>query len=180
MKNFFFYFFALVLIFLFDLFIAHHLTIHFGRPSLFFLTILSAFIIFDLRESLRWFSPAVLFFDLFSSLPFGIFSLSILTTLFLLWSIVSRFGRISKGFALVLVSFLGIFFYHTFLVLYGKLFFFLHISHLNFEFFERILFFILPNTVYNLLFFVIVFKIIKEYYSHFHQTKNKSYFSFRI
>src|SRR4030042_1767268 len=89
----FFPFLFLVFLFFLELILAPHLNVGLGRPNFILIGFLACFIFATEKQAVKFYLPLFLLLDLYSPLPFGALSLSLITVLFFLWLLSLKFFR---------------------------------------------------------------------------------------
>lgn len=147
-----------------ELFLIPHLTIFGVRPNLILMSILSWFILVGEKKALKWLLPWGIILDFFSVLPFGVISLSLFTTLLLVYLISLRVLQEKNLKTVFLISMIGSLIYNLLLVLSVKFFTLVNLSSLRIDLRASLINIVLPSLFYNLLVILLVYKLLRRYH----------------
>lgn len=157
------YILIIFLLILLELFLAPHLRIADLGPNFILVAILVWFTLSNVKEAMKWLIPSGLILDFFSPLPFGVISLSLLITLFLIFLVSARlFGEKNLN-AIILITIIGTLVYQLSLLLLVMLFSFVKLSSLKIDFTYHLTHSILSSELYNLVVMYIIYKLLKHY-----------------
>lgn len=157
------YFIIVAILILLEILLVPRLTIFGVRPNLVLLAILGWFILTDFKEAIKWLWGAAIILDFGGALPFGVVSLSLLFTLFLVYLFSLRVFREKNWSTVFFLSLTGSLIYNFLLIIFTKLFTLIKLSHFAIDLTYYSVNLILPTLFYNLLVILILYRILKHY-----------------